>query len=231
MLTASQALALMTPVEALCLTCIQSWLRVVQFKNGSCGEIDDHGVPWTRCSATEVQSWIAREFECEVSARQCQNALRSLEQSGRVIREKRWVNRWSQAYSYTVPSTDTPESIKQAACDQSNQPEEVDLSISSTGCSTKKSSVQSEVEVGRSDGPEPPAPSAKAKYISTGMSSQIRNVEGIPSGRGLRQIEEICKKIGEGSLPLPSEDFDGYVEGVKSQDRLGHSGSQGLQAG
>lgn len=207
----------MSPVEALCFQCIKSWVRIVQYKKGSCGEIDSDGTPWTRCSATEVQSWIASELECEVSARQCQNALRSLEASGRVIREKRWANRWTQAYSYTVRSTDLVKPTQQVAKGQSDVPPEANLSSSSTSSSTAKSAVASKgprvMEPSRA-----PAPAA-SDYRSTGMSSSLTRIEGIPSSRSLSQIKELCERLGNGELPLPNEVPQAYVDALSKRPR------------
>ncbi len=140
----------MTPVEALCLACINHWLRIVRHKNGSCGEIDADGTAWTRCSATEVAAWIKKEFDADVSARQCQNALRSLEGSQRVIREKRWVNKWTQAYSYALPTTDQssspPPVDQQVTQDQPTEHERVDLSYGSTSSSPDESAVVAAVQ-------------------------------------------------------------------------------------
>ena len=137
----------MTPVEALCLLCIKHWIRIVEYKNGFCGEIDGRGVAWTRCSATEVARWIGEHLEADVSSRQCQNALRSLEESGRVIREKRWVNKWTQAYSYALPTTDqssSPEKVNRPlTTDQLIEHPEANHSYRSTSLSTKKSAVGS----------------------------------------------------------------------------------------
>ncbi len=140
----------MTPVESLCLQCIKHWIRIVQHNKGSCGEIDRQGTAWTRCSATEVASWIGEHFEAEVSPRSCQNALRSLEESGRVNRQKRQVNRWTQAYSYSLPTTgqsNTPQTTDQLVpSDQSDVPKQANHSYRSTYLSTKKSAVGSKQE-------------------------------------------------------------------------------------
>jgi hypothetical protein len=207
----------MSPVQALSLKCLESWIRIVQYKNGSCGEIDEHGTAWTRCSATEVQAWIAKEFECEVSARQCQNALRFLEQSGRVIRQKRWTNRWTQAYSYSIPSIDPHRPPSQVATDQSVVPPQTNLSSSSTGCSTQKSALErTEAEPAvRNDPPgvaTAAAPQHQCEYRSTGMSSEVPKLEGVSSPRSLSKIDEICQQIGSGALPVPSSDPQGYTQ-------------------
>ena len=175
----------MSPVETLCFQCIKSWLRIVQYKKGSCGEIDSEGRPWTRCSATEVQAWIASELECEVSARQCQNALRSLEASGRVIREKRWANRWTQAYSYTVRSKDLVKPTQQVAKSQSLVQPPVNLSNSSSLSSTIKLAVKG--------------------YRSTGLSSTLETAH---SARTLSDIAELCNG---GEMPAFERDADGFV--------------------
>lgn len=203
---------LMTPVEALCLQCVNHWLWVVKQKNGSCGEIDEAGVAWTRCSASDAQTWIADRLECDVSMRQCQNALRSLEQTGRVIRQKRWTNRWTQAFSYSVSTMGTTEPIEQTPPSQSIATPATDLSTKSSSLSTKKLSV----EALKAEAPKRVEPSAApshsaVEYRSTGMSSMPTKIEGVKSIRSLEAIEELTRRIGTGEVPVPNADPDAYI--------------------
>lgn len=192
----------MTPVEALALSCIKYWIKVVEHKNGSCGEIDSDGRPWTRVSATECAEWIEQFYECPVSPRQCQNALRKLGRTGRITREQRNLHRWSQAYSYSLPDWQHATSVGSVSASPI-VPAEVTPVVptrpapmvpdrpfkANTSSSTSTKSSSKPVE----------------NYVSSGLSSRLE------TAHASRSLSDIAKLCAQGELAPIVRDADGFI--------------------
>jgi len=43
----------------------------------------------------------------------------------------------------------------------------------------------------------------------------VINVKPLVSNRSLQDIEELCRRIGNREIPMPSADRDGYIDEVK----------------
>lgn len=212
------------PVEALCLQCLRYWWAVVKMKNGSCGELDSNGRPWTRVSGSEAVDWIEQHYESRLAQRQVLRAFGRLESKGFVARERRWKHSYNQSYSYAPPesndtrdnspvTTDTHLKTSCVSTDQSNKPDwakvedsddttnshpQTDLSTTSPTTSTTKSAAQPKPNKGGRPG-APESPQSSPEVESIGF---IRK----PGTNSLKAIVERCEGIGKGELPNPWEE-------------------------
>lgn len=206
------------PTEALALQCLRYWWSVV--KRGKGGEIDDQGRTWTRVSGTEAARWIDENYHADLNPRRILRAFDRLVEKGFAVRERRWKERYNQAYSYAPvtnePSTvtsDTAQPLSVDTHDQSNKPEWAqaavtsdrpksteltDLSTKSTTTSTKESAVREEVinDGERSEAPEEPQASPVVEW-----KGSIKQ----PASKSLKAILERCEGIGRGEQQNPWE--------------------------
>lgn len=58
-------------------------------------------------------------------------------------------------------------------------------------------------------------PAGSKQYRSTGINTTPTKIDGMASVRTLAGIEDICKRIGSGSLPVPGNNPDAYIEARK----------------
>ncbi len=198
------------PTEALALQCLRYWWSVVKHKNGSCGEIDSTGRPWTRVSGTDAAKWIEQHYHAELNPRRIVRAFNRLVEKGYAIREQRALNHWNRSYSYAPVS---PVTHRTVTTDQSNQPEPTHrednkrpiegspvtlLTTTSPSTSTEKSAVGQRVEDGGR--PEPPGAAQSPPVVEKVGTINNRRADS------LRAILERCEGIGRGNLPNPWEE-------------------------
>ena len=194
MLTASQALALMTV----------TWFVRLNRKKGN---------DWASLTATQVSEFLAEKFDADVGPKAAQNALRSLTVQGYLRREDHKVSGFSTVYRYSLVRKDAE--VPVVFLDREAQVlERVPNSPPLSNSLKNQNDLRETPRV--MEPSRAPAPAA-SDYRSTGMSSSLTRIEGIPSSRSLSQIKELCERLGNGELPLPNEVPQDYVDALNKK--------------
>ena len=199
---------MLTPSQALCLSCVTYWVRVVKKKQGSCGLIDESGRAFTHVTAQQVSEWIEANYKAHVSTKSAQLNLKRLVELGFLVREKKHLQEWKSTYLYALgEGNEVTCAVPFPHEENSVSPVKGNQSATTNTLAFIPTNQKQPVEETRSQ-VEPPS---GVNYRSTGLHSK-------PTwASGARSLAEILELTGGGELPEIRRCKDGFLIRDKTQ--------------
>lgn len=196
-------------------------------------------------TSQDVSDFIGDKFSADVSVKACQNSLRVLTETGRITRHEHKQSGFKSIFAYGLPgdvpevpvvfleqtSRDTPgssDSLQRPSASSQRTSASPLYNSSNKNKNLSKGDVDNELRSSGTTLAPPPIthhpsqpyvpPAGSKAYRSSGMRTEPTKIEGVKSLNSLQAIEELTKRIGAGTIPVPSANPDGYITARRSEE-------------